>query len=51
MPQNKDKCKKFSLPHFYNLGIGKIRELGWGARKRLLEMYINMIEVIKRDRI
>ena len=37
--ENSEKSKKFSHPHFYNLGIDKISKLGWKAEKDLKEMY------------
>lgn len=42
--KNKDACKKFSPPHFYNLGVEKIRELGWSSNKNLHEIYNILIE-------
>lgn len=36
---NLEGNKKFSPSHFYNLGIDRIRKLGWIAEKDLEEMY------------
>lgn len=41
--ENKTDCKKFSPPHFYNLGIDEIKRLGWKPDKELGEMYQRMI--------
>lgn len=40
---NKEECKKFPPPHFYNLGILAIEKLGWKPDKELEEMYQRMI--------
>ncbi len=49
MAVDKEKSKKFSPPHFYNLGISRIMELGWYPSRNLLEMYQRMIGNIKDE--
>jgi nucleoside-diphosphate-sugar epimerase len=41
--ENNESIKKFSPPHFYNLGIGEISKLGWKPTKSLEEMYRSLI--------
>lgn len=41
--EDKEKSKKFPPPHFYNLGIERIMELGWRPSRNLIEMYQRMI--------
>ena len=43
--ENKEKSKKFSPPHFYNLGINRIARLGWYPDRELIEMYQRMIGI------
>lgn len=44
--ENFEKNKRFSPPHFYNLGIARISKLGWRPLKELREMYQRMIKNI-----
>ncbi len=49
--EDKEKSKKFSPPHFYNLGIERIMELGWSPSRNLIEMYQRIErEWVKRER-
>lgn len=41
--------KKFSPPHFYNLDIKELEQLGWKPDKSLLDMYRAMIEVWQNE--
>lgn len=41
--EDEEKCKKFSPPHFYNLGVDKLKKLGWKSSKAFLEMYKRMM--------
>ncbi len=41
--ENKEKSKKFSPAHFYNLGVNPIMKLGWNPSRNLSEMYQRMI--------
>lgn len=43
--ENVENCKKFSPPHFYNLSVARIMELGWHPSMNLLEMYQRMIGI------
>lgn len=45
--ENKEESKKFSPPHFYNLGIERISALGWKANKSLQEMYYILFKEIE----
>lgn len=47
LSENSEKSKKFPPPHFYNLGIERIRKLGWKAEKDLEEMYHVLINDFK----
>lgn len=42
--ENEESSKKFPPPHFYNLGIERITELGWKPSRDLIQMYQRMIE-------
>lgn len=39
-----EESQKFSPHHFYNLGIDRMKELGWKPEKGLREMYQRMIQ-------
>lgn len=45
--ENMDKSKKFPPPHYYNLGVEKIKKLGWRPNKNLDDMYQRLIENIE----
>lgn len=49
--KDKEKSKKFSSPHFYNLSVARIMELGWRPSRNLLEMYQRMIEINGDEKI
>lgn len=44
LSEDSEKSKKFSPHHFYNLGIDRMKELGWKPEKGLREMYQRMIQ-------
>lgn len=48
--ENKMDCKKFSPPHFYNLGIEEIGRLDWKPKKTLEEMYRYIIYGFKNEK-
>lgn len=47
--EGSEENKKFSPPHFYNLDIKELEQLGWRPDKRLLEIYRAMIEVWRNE--
>lgn len=44
-----EQRKKFPPPHFYNLGVEKITRLGWEPTKGLMEMYENMMKIMREN--
>lgn len=46
---DKEQRKKFPPPHFYNLGIEKISQLGWKPFKGLADMYESMMENMRES--